>query len=169
MSIRRYRFPLLPVGFCLVVSCMSALSNSAAASESPNLKRKANIPGIKDAGKVDEFLYRGAQPSEKGLKELREMGVNTIIDLRDEWPVGGKERTQICAIARHEFCQLTGERMVPAIRPSPDGEFLSIAGWVGTEAGCLLLYTGLHSIDGRQRRRSKKCTPITSRPFCTQT
>src|SRR5215469_8939204 len=22
--------------------------------------------------------------------------------------------------------------------------------WVGTEAGCLLLYTGLHSIDGRQ-------------------
>jgi len=117
---------------------MSALSNSAAASESPNLKRKANIPGIKDAGKVDEFLYRGAQPSEKGLKELREMGVNTIIDLRDEWPVGGKERTQICAIARHEFCQLTGERMVPAIRPTGCRVFQDCSGAAQTANFCPL-------------------------------
>ena len=157
---------------------MSALSNSAAASESPNLKRKANIPGIKDAGKVDEFLYRGAQPSEKGLKELREMGVNTIIDLRDEWPWEVKKERRYVRSLGMNFVNLPGNGWSP---PSDRqvAEFFRIVQerprrrifvhWVGTEAGCLLLYTGLHSIDGRQRRRSKKCTPITSRPFCTQT
>jgi protein tyrosine/serine phosphatase len=52
----------------------------------PTVARKLNIPGIKDAGKVDEFLYRGGQPSERGLEELKKLGVNTIIDLRGEWP-----------------------------------------------------------------------------------
>lgn len=113
MSIRRYRFPLLPVSFCLVVSCMSALSNSAAASESPNFKRKANIPGIKDAGKVDEFLYRGAQPSEKGLKELREMGVNTIIDLRDEWPWEVKKERRYVRSLGMNFVNLPGNGWSP--------------------------------------------------------
>ena len=34
--------------------------------------------------KVDERLYRGAQPTEAGFKQLREMGIKTIINLRME-------------------------------------------------------------------------------------
>jgi len=66
------------------IHCASAWSNSAEGG--PDFARKVNIPGVKDAGKVNGFLYRGAQPSQKGLRELRELGVNTIIDLRGEWP-----------------------------------------------------------------------------------
>jgi protein tyrosine/serine phosphatase len=34
--------------------------------------------------RVDERLYRGAQPTEDGFKKLREMGVTTVINLRME-------------------------------------------------------------------------------------
>ncbi|MEO6050406.1 MAG: tyrosine-protein phosphatase [Pyrinomonadaceae bacterium] len=33
--------------------------------------------------KVNEKLYRGGQPTEAGFKELRRMGIKTVIDLRD--------------------------------------------------------------------------------------
>ena len=49
------------------------------------------------------------------------------------------------------------------------GEFSSIAGWVETAAECLLLYTELHSMAGRPRRRFRKCALTTSRPSFTQT
>jgi protein-tyrosine phosphatase len=39
---------------------------------------------VDNFGKVDERIYRGAQPSEKGLIELKALGINTIIDLRDD-------------------------------------------------------------------------------------
>jgi len=45
-----------------------------------------NMPvrGIKDFGKVDEYLYRGAQPKPEGIEELKKLGIDTIVDLRGE-------------------------------------------------------------------------------------
>lgn len=34
--------------------------------------------------KVNDALYRGGQPTEKGFEELKRMGIDTIIDLRDD-------------------------------------------------------------------------------------
>lgn len=45
---------------------------------------KLQIAGIHNAGKITDFLYRGAQPDEQGLSELKKMGITTIIDLRGE-------------------------------------------------------------------------------------
>jgi protein tyrosine/serine phosphatase len=42
------------------------------------------VPGLPDLGKVDDSLYRGAQPKTKGIDELKKMGVDTIVDLRGE-------------------------------------------------------------------------------------
>lgn len=39
---------------------------------------------IERFNKVDERLYRGAQPTEAGFKKLRELGITTIINLRME-------------------------------------------------------------------------------------
>ena len=39
---------------------------------------------IERFNKVDERLYRGAQPTEAGFKRLRELGITTIINLRME-------------------------------------------------------------------------------------
>jgi protein tyrosine phosphatase (PTP) superfamily phosphohydrolase (DUF442 family) len=41
--------------------------------------------------KVNDSLYRGAQPSDEGLKELAQMGVHTIVDLRGEGGRATKE------------------------------------------------------------------------------
>jgi protein tyrosine phosphatase (PTP) superfamily phosphohydrolase (DUF442 family) len=41
-------------------------------------------PGLHNAAKVSEQLYRGAQPSAEGLRALQKIGVTTIVDLRAE-------------------------------------------------------------------------------------
>jgi protein tyrosine phosphatase (PTP) superfamily phosphohydrolase (DUF442 family) len=54
--------------------------------ESPTLEtaKKITVPGVNNAGKVTEHLYRGAQPSLNELPELKKLGITTIIDLRAE-------------------------------------------------------------------------------------
>jgi protein tyrosine phosphatase (PTP) superfamily phosphohydrolase (DUF442 family) len=46
--------------------------------------QKLHINGIPNAGKVTDVLYRGAQPKEVGLSELKLLGITTIVDLRSE-------------------------------------------------------------------------------------
>jgi protein tyrosine phosphatase (PTP) superfamily phosphohydrolase (DUF442 family) len=45
---------------------------------------KFQLPGISDAGKVNEFLYRGTQPNQEGVEQLKKLGIDTIVDLRGE-------------------------------------------------------------------------------------
>jgi tyrosine-protein phosphatase SIW14 len=45
---------------------------------------KLKINGIPNPGKINDNLYRGAQPNEQGLAELKKLGITTIIDLRAE-------------------------------------------------------------------------------------
>ncbi len=47
---------------------------------------KLHIEGIHNAGKINDVLYRGAQPKEQGLAELKKLGISTIVDLRGEGP-----------------------------------------------------------------------------------
>jgi protein tyrosine/serine phosphatase len=42
-----------------------------------------NIAGLSNIAQVSEALYRGAQPDEAGFRELKKMGIKTIINLRD--------------------------------------------------------------------------------------
>ena len=39
-------------------------------------------PGLENLHKVSDDLYRGAQPSEEGMAALKEMGIETIVNLR---------------------------------------------------------------------------------------
>jgi tyrosine-protein phosphatase SIW14 len=45
---------------------------------------KLKIHGIPNPGKINDGLYRGAQPNEQGLEELKKLGITTIVDLRAE-------------------------------------------------------------------------------------
>lgn len=51
-------------------------------------QEKAHAPAatttIKNFGKVDDHYYRGSQPSEVQMEELKRLGVKTIIDLRKD-------------------------------------------------------------------------------------
>ena len=59
---------------------------SAPTATQPAFGKKLRVTGIHNAGKIKEFLYRGAQPREQGLTELKKLGITTIIDLRGEDP-----------------------------------------------------------------------------------
>jgi len=45
---------------------------------------KLHLAGIHNAGKINDVLFRGAQPKENGLAELKKLGITTIVDLRGE-------------------------------------------------------------------------------------
>jgi tyrosine-protein phosphatase SIW14 len=66
---------------CSVPFRQSAVSSSAS---SPTVAKRFSIPGIPNAGKVSDSLFRGAQPRIENLDELQKLGVTTIVDLRLE-------------------------------------------------------------------------------------
>jgi tyrosine-protein phosphatase SIW14 len=49
--------------------------------------------GVDRFHRVDDRLFRGAQPTEAGLKSLWDAGVRTVINLRDDNDIGYDERT----------------------------------------------------------------------------
>ena len=62
------RLLFIPLGFVL------SLGTAAAAS--------TDLAGVQNFHQVNQSLYRGAQPTPQGLKNLADLGVKTIIDLR---------------------------------------------------------------------------------------
>jgi tyrosine-protein phosphatase SIW14 len=81
------RFLLVLPIFGVLSSTLSAQSSTPVAAE-PIVRsaygEKLHISGIHNAGKITDVLYRGAQPQEAGLSELKALGITTIIDLRGE-------------------------------------------------------------------------------------
>jgi protein-tyrosine phosphatase len=57
------------------------------------------VKGIKNFGQVTPRLYRGAQPAEKGYELLEKMGVDIIVDFRNENDLIERERQAV--EARH--------------------------------------------------------------------
>lgn len=47
---------------------------------------KLRLPGLPNGGRVNDFLYRGAQPHPAGIQKLKNLGITTIVDLRGENP-----------------------------------------------------------------------------------
>jgi len=45
----------------------------------PAYGEKLHLTGIHNAGKIDDVLYRGAQPEQAGLKELKKLGITTMV------------------------------------------------------------------------------------------
>jgi tyrosine-protein phosphatase SIW14 len=53
--------------------------------------------GIVNFGKVDERLYRGAQPDADGIRNLKKLGIKTIVNLRKTNDVWKAEATEASA------------------------------------------------------------------------
>lgn len=47
-----------------------------------NWAQRMELPGVENFHKVSEHLYRGAQPTEEGMKQLKDIGIKTIVNLR---------------------------------------------------------------------------------------
>jgi protein tyrosine/serine phosphatase len=70
-------YPTVP-SLLLLALAMTAVAKSHKASEFPTIK-------IDNFGCINANFYRGAQPERGDYKALAELGVKTIIDLRDDW------------------------------------------------------------------------------------
>ena len=74
----------LAVSLLLVAFLACAARHNRAPLPQPTIAQNVQIPGISDFGKVNDFLYRGGQPDQQGLEQLKKLGIDTIIDLRGE-------------------------------------------------------------------------------------
>ena len=57
-------------------SLLASLTLVSARASSQN----ENLPNFQ---KVDDHVYRGAQPTDSGFKDLAQLGIKTVVDLRD--------------------------------------------------------------------------------------
>src|SRR5271163_4462764 len=64
--------------------------------------QKISVAGIPNAGKINDHLYRGAQPSLTSLAALKKLGVTTVVNLRREDTRSiTAERQQVEALGLH--------------------------------------------------------------------
>jgi protein tyrosine/serine phosphatase len=75
----RRKYPSLLVAFLAIVL---VLSSTVTAKQHDNL----GFPNvkIKNFGQMDERFYRGAQPKESDFQSLADLGIKTVIDLRED-------------------------------------------------------------------------------------
>lgn len=67
-----------------VLTIVLAFGTAAVAKKNSNTAF-SNIK-ISNFGQMDERFYRGARPSQKDFQALKDLGINTIIDLTDNTP-----------------------------------------------------------------------------------
>ena len=78
----RNTFRKLSVAF-IAIFCFSTFAAAQATPTAPTTEKFPNIK-IGNFGQMDERYYRGAQPLPEDYRALKELGVNTVIDLRND-------------------------------------------------------------------------------------
>lgn len=71
------RRALLALFTVLSFAAVSSAQKVTESSSNPTVK-------VKNFGQMDDRFYRGGQPKEKDYKDLAQLGIKTIIDLRDD-------------------------------------------------------------------------------------
>jgi len=73
------------LGFLVIVSspAIPERPKSHSTPSPPHIQgRRISLAGVPNAGEVTPSLYRGAQPTSDGYRELRKMGIDIVVDLR---------------------------------------------------------------------------------------
>jgi protein tyrosine/serine phosphatase len=84
MSQMKFSTSILSLVFIGLGGGCAARQYTAASPHQYAPAERMTVRGIKDFGKVDEYLYRGAQPKPEGIGELKKLGIDSIVDLRGE-------------------------------------------------------------------------------------
>lgn len=75
----------------------------AAAAAAPAQESEPRPQAVPNFHRVNEKLYRGGQPREGGLRELAALGVDTVINLRDDDGRAGEEGQEARAAGLRYF------------------------------------------------------------------
>lgn len=75
----------------VLLAPLPTLAQSSASATSAPVMRSAygerlKLDGIPNGGKISDSLFRGAQPRQQGIQQLKSLGITTIVDLRGEDP-----------------------------------------------------------------------------------
>lgn len=65
-----------------VVIAFTALASEPAPPRPPSWAQELAVAGVPNLHKVTETLYRSAQPTAEGMRNLKELGIVTIVNLR---------------------------------------------------------------------------------------
>lgn len=88
-----------PARFASAWAALAVPSQSAAKTAVPKhpaaAAEKLDRPGLPNLGKVSATLYRGGQPEGPGFVELRTLGVEAVVNFRDEKDHIETERKQV--------------------------------------------------------------------------
>ena len=81
----------LAVTVLLLLNASASAQQHSSSPVAPTVMRSAygeklRLPGLPNGGRVNDSLYRGAQPHTAGIQELKKLGITTIVDLRGENP-----------------------------------------------------------------------------------
>ncbi len=80
---RHLTFTALTLAACSAfVSAPFAAAQKTEAPPEKQWAEKMQKDGVPNLHRVTDTLYRGAQPDEQGFRELRKMGVRTVVSLR---------------------------------------------------------------------------------------
>jgi len=84
IPLKIHPYPLI-AAVCVLFGCSKDEPPPNGAAK-PTLKTHAEripgVPGLENFARVNPLLYRGAQPTEEGFRQLKAMGVKTVIDFR---------------------------------------------------------------------------------------
>jgi protein tyrosine/serine phosphatase len=72
-----------------------AASADALQAAAPAPAQRIQLPGLPRFGKISEQLYRGGQPEHEGLDELKKLGMDIIVNLRDGEDEIARERALV--------------------------------------------------------------------------
>lgn len=71
-------------------------------------QEKIDPAGVPNFHVVNEHLYRGAQPTSQGFKNLAKLGVKTVIDLREESKTNPEEKLVVAAGMKYVNIRMRG-------------------------------------------------------------
>ncbi len=84
MSLTRNPFRSLVASLAIVLTLgLLSVAQVSAKTEKTANSATANVH-IKNFGQMDDRFFRGAQPKEEDYKDLKALGVQTVIDLRED-------------------------------------------------------------------------------------
>lgn len=72
----------LPVAIIALLAAVITVTAQESTHRQANWARKIEVAGIQNCFQVTTNLYRGAQPTAVGMKQLKAMGIKTVINLR---------------------------------------------------------------------------------------
>jgi hypothetical protein len=106
------------LGFAVFVGvtlcgCAVRHNGASASGSQAAFAEKIQIAGVSDAGKVNDYLYRGTQPYDEGLESLKRLGIDTIVDLRGEMRGTEEKETRNAAILGIRVVNIAGDGWSP--------------------------------------------------------